>query len=149
MVHTHTWRHSYMHEIKISTSFKNNSFIFILCALVICMYVLHTYVYVCVKVLGPWEPELQTVVNCYMVTGNWTGSSGRAASALICWTISPGHVAQAFNASTWEVEAEDLYEFQVSLVYRASSRTTNVTQQNAKKQKTKTKNKHPPKNLNK
>ena len=45
-----------------------------------------------------------------------------------------GGVANTFNPSTWEAEAEvvDLCEFKASLVYRLSSRTARaITQQNS------------------
>jgi hypothetical protein len=41
----------------------------------------------------------------------------------------PGVVAHAFNPSTWEAEAgRFLSEFEVSLVYRVSSRAARATQ---------------------
>jgi hypothetical protein len=42
-----------------------------------------------------------------------------------CWAV----VAHAFNASTWEAEA-DISEFEASLVYRVSSRTARTAQRN-------------------
>lgn len=50
--------------------------------------------YVHVSVSDPLEPELQTVESCHVGPGNWTrvlwkSSSGKAASALNLWAISP------------------------------------------------------------
>jgi hypothetical protein len=39
-------------------------------------------------------------------------------------------VVYAFNPSTWEAEAGGFLEFETSLVYRVSSRTTRTTQRN-------------------
>jgi hypothetical protein len=51
-------------------------------------------------------------------------------------------VAKAFNPSTGE--AEDLCEFEASLVYKASSRTARATQRDpVSKQHNKTQNKRP------
>ena len=46
-------------------------------------------------------------------------------------------VAHAFHLSTWEVEAGDLYEFGVSIVYSASSRTARERNPVSEKDKSK------------
>jgi hypothetical protein len=46
-------------------------------------------------------------------------------------------VAHAFNPSTWEAEAgRQVSEFEASLVYKVSSRTTRATQRNPVSKKT-------------
>jgi hypothetical protein len=40
------------------------------------------------RVSDPLELEIQTVVSCHVDAGNWTWSSGRAASALNHWATS-------------------------------------------------------------
>ena len=52
-------------------------------------------------------------------------------------------VAHAFNLSTLEAEKVDLCESEVSLVYRASSRTARATQRNAVSKQTKNQNQKP------
>jgi hypothetical protein len=42
-------------------------------------------------------------------------------------------VAHTFNPSTWEAEAGSLYEFEASLVYRASSRDSQGYKEKQKK----------------
>jgi hypothetical protein len=59
----------------------------------------------------------------------------------------PGMVAHAFNPSTWEARGRRISEFEASLVYRVSSRTTRATQRNhvskqTNKQTNKTQNKN-------
>ena len=44
--------------------------------------------------------------------------------------IFGGMVAHTFNSSIWESEAGDLFEFETSLIDRASSRTARATQRN-------------------
>ena len=44
--------------------------------------------------------------------------------------ILPGMVAHTFNPSTWEGRGRQISEFEASLVYRVSSRTTRATQRN-------------------
>jgi hypothetical protein len=46
-------------------------------------------------------------------------------------------VAHAFNPSTWEAEAGGIFEFEASLVYRVSSRTTRAIQRNPVSEKKK------------
>jgi hypothetical protein len=53
-------------------------------------------------------------------------------------------VAHAFNPSTWEAEAGGSLEFEASLVYRVSSRTTRATQRNPVSKKKKKKKKRVP-----
>jgi hypothetical protein len=52
--------------------------------------------------------------------------------------LGGGGAYLAFNFSTWEAEGRKISEFEVSLVYRVSSRTARVTQRSPvlKKQKT-------------
>jgi hypothetical protein len=47
-----------------------------------------------------------------------------------------GVVAHNFNPSTWEAEAGEFFEFEASLVYRVSSRTSRATQRNPGSKKT-------------